>query len=463
MSAAAEGLPKKGLVGLILASALVTLDGTAATIALPAIGRDLNVPMTTLQWIANAPLLILAAMLLPAGALADRYGRIRVLRTGVVCCVIASLGCAAARSDLEIIGARFVQGAGGALVLPAALAVLRGAYTRSTERTHVLGVWAAWTGGASVAGPLLAGALVDLWEWRAVFLPAALTGVVALLLIERHTPATAATRTGPVPVRATVALVVLLGGAAYLLMHGPAEGLQVPDVTVGLLLAGAAAVVLTRDRHRDVLFPRELRAARNCLPANAITFALYFGMFGLSFLVVMYVQQVLGYSATWAAIVLSPMSVMLFFAEPFGRLATVIGTRALVLAGAIAAAAGTAWMGVSAHPLPFWPHIIVGTAVFGLGLSLAVSALTHAAVAAVPDACAGAASGLNHAVVRGAGLIAVTVLGSISAPNVADAITVDGFQRALLVSAAVVGVGGIAGTLLLRDDQPGGVAKETGG
>jgi hypothetical protein len=120
-------------------------------------------------------------------------------------------------------------------------------------------------------------------------------------------------------------------------------------------------------------------------------------------------------------------------------------------------------MGTGVHPLPFWSHIILGTGLFGLGLSLAVSALTHAAVAAVPDACAGAASGLNHAVVRGAGLIAVAVLGSISAPGAADVITVEGFQRALLVCATVVAAGAIAGTLLLSDDEPGGLAKETGG
>jgi MFS family permease len=461
MSVASEGLPKKVLAGLILASALITLDGTATTIALPAIGRDLKVSVTTLQWIANAPLLILAAMLLPAGTLADRYGRIRMMRIGLICFVVASLGCAAARSELEIIGARFVQGAGGALVLPATLAVLRGAYTNSAQRTRVFGVWAAWTGAASAAGPLLAGALVDFWKWRAVFLPAALAGVVALLLIRREAPSASATRTSPVPVRATVALMVLLGGIAYLLMHGSAEGVQVSRLTLGFVLAAVAAVVLTRDRHRGVLFPRELRAARNCLPANAITFALYFGMFGLSFLVVLYVQQVLGYSASWAAVVLLPMSIMLFFAELFGRLTTLVGTRALILAGAIAAAGGIAWMGVSSHPLPFWSHIILGTGLFGLGLSLAVSALTHAAVAAVPDACAGAASGLNHAVVRVAGLIAVAVLGSISAPGLADAITVEGFQRALLVCATVVAAGGIAGTLLLSDDAPGGLGRET--
>jgi MFS family permease len=458
-----EGLPKKVLAGLILASALITLDGTAATIALPAIGRDLNASMATLQWIANAPLLILAAMLLPGGTMADRYGRFRMMRVGLMSFVAASIGCAAAASDLQIIAARFVQGAGGALVLPASLAVLRGAYTDGPERARIFGVWAAWTGVAGAAGPLLAGALVDVWVWRAVFLPAAIAGVIALLLIHQQAVAASATRSGPVPAKATIALTVLFGGVAYLLIHGAEPGLRVSRLTLSGGLALVAAVVLVRDRHRHVLLPRELIAARNCLTANAITFALYFGLFGLSFLVVLYVQQVLGYTASWAAMVLLPMSVMLFFAERFGRLTARLGTRALVVAGAIAAAGGLAWMGTGAHPLPFGTHIIPGTALFGLGLSLAVSALTHAAVAAVPDSCAGAASGLNHAVVRTAGLIAVALLGSISAPGLAEAISIEGFQRALLVCAAVVAAGGVVGVVLLRDDEPGGLASTAGG
>ena len=448
---------RRQLAGLILASALITLDGTATTIALPAIGRDLSASVSRLQWIANAPLLILAALLLPAGTIADRYGRVRVMRVGIIGFVAASLACAAARSDLEIIAAKLAQGAGGALVLPAALAALRGAYSDAVERTRILGIWAAWTGAAAAAGPLLAGALVDLWSWRAVFLPSAFGGVVAVLLLEREAPAASATRSDPLPAMATIALVGLLGGLAYLLMIAPAAGFLGPRVAVPALVAAVGAVMLARDRQRHVLLPRELLTARNCLPANATTFALYFGMFGLSFLIVLYVQQLLDYSAVWAAVVLLPMSLMLLFAERLGRLTAPVGTRAMIVAGTLSAAAGIAWMGSASHPLPFWSHIIVGTSVFGLGVSVAVAALTHAAVAAVPDTCAGAASGLNHAVVRAAGLVAVAVLGSIAAPGVSDAVSAEGVQRAMIVCAAVVAVGGVAGGALLRNDEPGGV------
>jgi MFS family permease len=449
-------MPPRQLAALILASALITLDGTATNIALPAIGRDLSASMPRLQWIANAPLLALAAMLLPAGTAADRFGHVRLVRIGLLLFVAASVVCTRAWSDAAIIGAKLGQGAGGALVLPAALAVLRSAYGDAAERTRVLGIWAAWTGAASAAGPLLAGLLVDVISWRAVFIPSIVVGIAAMLLLKRQAVGGARAST-PVPGFATAALMVVLGAFAYLVMHASRSGLHDALLLIPAALAVAAGVVLSRDPQRQVLFPRELVTSRNCLPANGITFALYFGMFGLSFLLALYVQQVLHYSAMWAAVVLLPMSIMLLFAERFGRLTASVGTRWVVLGGALLAAGSLAWIGSAPHPVPFWSHIILGTACLGLGISAAVSALTHAAVAAVPETCAGAASGLNHAVVRAAGLIAVALLGSIAAPGASDAISADGFQRAVLMCAAVVAAGGIAGGVRLRDDKPGGV------
>lgn len=400
-------MSRRHLAGLILASALITLDGTATTIALPAIGRDLSAPISRLQWVANAPLLVLALLLIPAGAVVDRFGRVRMMQVGLITFVAATTACSAAPSDEVLIAVRLAVGAAGTLVLPAGLAALRTAYTDDAERTRIFGAWAAWTGVASAAGPLLAGALVDLVSWRAVFAASALAGVLAILLLLRDTPAaTLEPRSPPPAVRAAFA---------------------------------------------------ELRKSRNCLPANIATFALYFGMFGLSFVVAIYVQQVLRYNALRAAIVLLPISVLLFFAERFGRLADLVGTRILIVAGAVIGAAAIAWVATGPHPLPFWSRIIAGTAAFGFGVSLAVSAITHVAVAGVPDNCAGAASGLNHAVVRVAGLIAVALLGALAAPGASDAVTTDGFRRAMLVCSAVVAVVGIAGAAFVRDDEPGGL------
>ena len=442
---------------LILGSVLITLDGGATNVALPAIGRDLAISVSALQWVTNAPLLMLAVMLLPAGTLADRYGRVRVMRIGLVAFALGAMASAVALSDSALIAARFVQGAGGALVLPASLAVLRGAYDDAAERTRVFGVWAAWTGVASAAGPLMAGALVDFWTWRVVFLPAAFAGTLAAALLDRDAPAAWPSRNHPVPVVAMGALMALLGGAAFVLVRVPLDGLIGWRAAVPAALAVLGAILLTIDPNRHLLLPRELVTSRNCLPANATTFALYFGLFGLSFLLVLYLQQVLNYSALWTAVVLLPMSIMLFLAERFGRLTAAFGTRALIVVGALAAASGIAWIGNSEHPLPFWSGIVAGTALFGLGISLTVSALTNAAVAAVPESCAGAASGLNHATVRAAGLFAVALLGSIAAPGLSDVVSADGVRQAMMICAAVVATGGIGGSVLLRDDAPGGL------
>jgi hypothetical protein len=254
---------------------------------------------------------------------------------------------------------------------------------------------------------------------------------------------------------------VLLGSVAYVLMQASRTGLTDALLMVSAALAVAAGVALGRDPQRDVLFPRRLVIARNCVNANATTFALYFGMFGLSFLLVLYVQQVLQYSALWAAAVLLPISIMLLLAERFGRLTSFVGSRWLVLGGALLAAGGIAWIGSAAHPVPFWSYVILGTTVFGLGLSVAVPALTHAVVAAAPEECAGVASGLNHAVVRAAGLIAIALLGSIAAPGASDAVSAEGFTHAVLLCAAIVAVGGLAGSLRIRDDEPGGITSDS--
>jgi hypothetical protein len=303
----------------------------------------------------------------------------------------------------------------------------------------------------------MAGVLVDFWTWRVVFLPSAFAGALAAWLLDADTPAAAPSHDRPIPVVAMAALMALLGGAAFLLVRVPLDGLIGWRAAVPAGLAVLGAILLTIDPNRHVLLPRELVTSRNCLPANATTFALYFGLFGLSFLLVLYLQQVLNYSALWTAVVLLPMSIMLFLAERFGRLAAAFGTRALIVVGALAAASGIAWMGNGPHPLPFWSGIVAGTAVFGLGISLTVSALTNAAVAAVPESCAGAASGLNHATVRAAGLCAVALLGSIAAPGWSDAVSADGVRRAMLICAAIVATGGLGGSVLLRDDAPGGL------
>ncbi len=444
------------LGALILASSLITLDGTAVTVALPAIGRDLGVSLSRLQWITNAPLLMLAALLLPAGAVADRYGRRRAVHAGLVVSLFGSAVAFGSADGTLLVTGRLVHGAGSALILPAVLAILRSAYHDPAERVRKLGAWAAATGAAGVLGPLLGGVLVDVVSWRAVFLVPAACALTASVLLGRGRSGDSAPSRQPVPVVAGLALVGLLGAVAYVLIEGVGDGWRAPGVLGAALMIPVSAAVFGGSR-RGALLPRELFQARNCIFANAATFALYFGLFGISFLLVLYTQQELQYSGTWAAASVLPISLMLLFAEPFGRLAARLGTRGVVIVASLVASAGVLWIATGTSPLPFTSRIVVGAAAFGLGISLAVSALTHAAVSAVPDSCAGAASGFSHAIVRAGGLVAIAFLGSLAAGGQADGISVEGFHQAMWICGLVVGAGGIAAGSLLRDDEPGGL------
>lgn len=451
-----SSLTRRHFAGLIAGSALITLDGTAVTVTLPAIARDLSIGLSSLQWIGNAPLLVLAALLLRGGAVGDRYGRVRLMRWGLWLFAAASWSAAAAPGGAWLVLARLAQGMGAALVLPGAVATLRAAYADSRERARTFGVWAAWTGVAAAVGPLLGGALADAVSWRAVFVVSGAVGAAASLMLTGRDDRAVARTSRRLPVLDTVALAAVLGAVAYLLIEGSLSSWSAPEVWLAGVAAAAGSALLFRPGAPG-LVPRELLRARNCLPANGATFALYFGVFGVSFLLTLYVQQVLDYSATWAGASVLPLSLMLFLAEPLGRLGERIGSRTLIACGSLTAGAGILWMAFGPAPLPFWSHIIPGAFLLGAGVSLAVSALTHAAVSAVPEGCAGAASGFNHAVVRAAGLLAIALLGSLAGGGEADGISADGFRRAMLVCGLIVALGGVASARLLKDEEPGGL------
>src|SRR5688500_9260987 len=259
------------LAALLVASALVTFDGTAATVSLPAIVRDLHVSFGHTQWISGAPLLTMAALLLTGGTLADRYGRLRLLRSGVVLFGAGSIASAFASSGEILIAGRAVQGAGAALLLPAAVAHLRTVYTEPTERTRRFGVWAAWTGVASAIGPVLGGLLADVLSWRAVFVTSGAAAAVALVLL-RGTRDARCRRGAPRPPQGALALSVSLPAPASLLIGARTHGWSSPRMRITAGLCPVSTRLLVRSARRRSLLPRELRPTRNCVPANGATF-----------------------------------------------------------------------------------------------------------------------------------------------------------------------------------------------
>jgi MFS family permease len=395
------------LIALILSSALVTLDGTAVNVALPAIGRDLGARFSQLQWITDASLLMLAVLLLPAGIVGDRLGRRRSTALGVAAFAATSIACGIAPGPGWLIAARLLQGAAAAFIVPGAIAILRATYADEKERARIFGIWAGWSGLASAAGPLLGGALVDTASWRTVFFASAALALPTLVLLR-----------------------------------------WVPESCDG---HGRSI--------RETL--ASVSRTPNCLAGNAVTFVLYFGLFGLSFLLAVYTQDVLGYSGTWAAFALMPVSLMMLaLSERFGHLGTRYGPRRILTAGAVACSAGLLWLATGVDPIDFWTRIIPATALFGLGMAIAVAPLTHAAVSSVPNDCAGAASGVNNAVVRGAGFLAVAILGSLAGASPDESgMSAESFRHALLVCGSLVLIGGILAAQLIRDEQRGGLAK----
>ena len=454
-------MPRGGFIALILSSALVTFDGTAVTVALPAIGRDLDAPFSALQWTMNASLVALAALVMPAGVLGDTYGRRRMMRLGLLLFASASVGCALAPTATWLVGARLVQGSGAALIVPGAIAILRATYADERERARRFGAWAGWSGAAGAIGPLAGGALVDLFSWRAVFLLSVALAVPTTLLLRSVPESCAEGEQQPMQLVPATLIVLLLAASSFVLINGPQAGWMSVPTAGALVVVTLAACALWRQGRRCPVLPVEIAASRNCLAANAATFVLYFGMFGLAFLLVIYTQAVLEYSATWSGVAVLPSAVvMLLLSELFGRFAARLGTRALLISGPLTAAAGILWIGLGPQPLAFWTHIIPGTALFGLGVAMAVSPLTHAAVSSVPERTAGTASGVHHATVRAAGLTAVAVLGSFAASEPeAGVLSLDGFRRAMVVCGGFIAVAGVVAGTLIVNDEPGGLAS----
>ena len=456
---ASSAVAFRGFLALILSSALVTLDGTAVTVALPAIGRDLGGRFSVLQWTTNASLLALAALVIPAGLLGDTYGRRRMMRLGLVLFAAASAGCALAPQAAWLIGLRFAQGTGAALIVPGAVAILRAAYSDEHERARRFGAWAGWSGAASAVGPLAGGVLVDAFSWRAVFLLSVALAVPTLWLLRAVPESRADGDRQPLQLVPTLLIVVLLAGSSFALINGPDASWSSLSTVAALAGVGIAALALWRYGRRCPVLPAEISASTNCLAANAATFVLYFGVFGSGFLLVIYTQAALGYSATWSAVAVLPSAaMMLLLAEPFGRVTTRVGTRAILILAPLTAAAGLVWIGLAPQPLPLWTHIIPGTALFGCGVAMALSPLTHLAVSSIPEHAAGTASGVHHATVRSAGLAAIAVLGSMAAGGLEPGhLSLEGFRHSMLVCGGVIAVGGVYAGTRVMNDQPGGL------
>lgn len=439
----------------ILASFVAFLDGAIVTVALPAMSRDLGGGLTTQQWVVDSYLLTLGALILLAGSLSDIFGRGRVLWWGLLVFGAASVACALAPSALFLIIARAVQGAGAALLVPSSLAIITSTFNEP-QRGKAIGSWTAWTGTAFLIGPLLGGLLVDYSSWRFIFginvIPIALT---LWLLRGIEFPQAKSDAGAPSQridgVGAILASLGLAGTVFALIEQGRwGWGNPVVYLSFGLGLLCLVAFLWWEHRNRAPMVPLGLFRIRNFGMGNLATAFIYAGASLGQLVVVLYLQEVAGLSASTAGLASIPSAViMLLLAGKFGELSGRFGPRIFMALGPVVAGIGYLLMMTTSHPFNFWLQILPGTVLLSLGMSITVAPLTAAILGAVPVAQSGIGSAINNAVSRIAGLIAVASLGAMVGGQLDDV----SFRRVVAITAGLYILGGVISALGIRNSR----------
>ncbi|MCM0673755.1 MFS transporter [Micromonospora phytophila] len=411
------------LFAAVLASGIVFMDSTVVNVALPRLGEDLGATVPGLQWTVNGYLLMLAAFVLLGGALGDRFGRRRIFLLGVVWFTAASLLCGLAQDTTQLVAARFLQGAGGALLTPGSLAVLQASF-HPDDRGRAIGAWAGLSGVSTALGPFIGGWLIDAFSWRWIFFINLPVAVLVMLDALRWVPESrdeAASRTeGPghrrrrFDVAGALLGAVALAGLTYALIDAPARGVDSAPVLVAALVGVVAAVLFVLVEHRrgdSAMLPTGLFGSRLFSVLNLFTVLVYAALGGFTFFLAVYLQNVVGWSALLTGIALLPMTVLLLAGSArAGALSAKIGPRLPLAVGPVIAAAGLLLLREVGQGASYWRDVLPGVLLFGAGLTLVVAPLTASVLAAVSDRFAGVASGFNNAASRAGGLLAVAAL-----------------------------------------------------
>lgn len=405
------------LIACILGSTIVFVDSTVINVALPAIQRELGGGLAGEQWASNAYLLTLGSLLLIGGSLGDLFGERRVFVLGVGGFGVTSLLCAVAPSIGFLVFSRALQGVTAALLVPSALAVIVNTFAEQ-ERGRVVGLWAAWAGLGSVLGPLVGGQLVDAASWRWVFVINLPLVAAAIALVLRAVPAKQGQGHARVDYLGAVLCAVGLGASTFALIEQPVLGWSDPGV-FGPLVGGLvvfACFVWYQAQASAPMLQLGLFRRRNFSVGNLETFALYGGLSLLFFYLILYLQQVAGYSALKSGLASLPVSiVMLSLSSRFGALADRIGPRLFMGLGPLIAAAGLFLLfRVGPHP-SYFGDLVPAVTVFALGLSLTVAPLTATVLASADRDKAGLASGVNNAIARVSGLVCIALVGVLIA------------------------------------------------
>jgi EmrB/QacA subfamily drug resistance transporter len=440
------------LLACILGSTIVFVDSTVVTVALPAIQRDLGGGFALQQWVQDAYLLTLGSLILVGGSLGDIYGGKRVFAIGVIAFGITSVLCAFATSGTMLIVARALQGVAAALLTPSALATITTEF-EGEERGAAIGAWTAWTGIAFVIGPLVGGWLVSI-SWRAIFFINVPFVIATVVLIAMAIPGRVErTKQGHVDVLGGILCVLGLGGPVFALIEGPDRGFTDPLILASLFggLTFFALFILWELREREPMLPLRLFKLRNFTFANAETFVVYGALSCLTFFLVLFLQEVAGYSPFRSGLATIPISIVMFVLSPrAGRLSMRVGPRYFMGIGPFVCAAGILWMARLDSDFSYWTELLPALLVFSVGLSLIVAPLTSTVLADAGERDAGIASGVNNAIARVAGLIGIAVVGAAVAGNGKN-LDQAGFQLSMAITAGLIASGGVVGLAGIRN------------
>lgn len=408
------------LVAAILASSMGFIDGSVLSIATPAIRADLGANLADAQWISNAYMLFLASLLLIGGAAGDRFGLRNVFAFGIVLFVAASLACAVSPNPVFLIGARAVQGLGAALMVPGSLAIIAKAYPRE-ERGKAIGLWSAFSSLTTILGPVIGGFVLTAmgdWSWRLVFAINLPLGGIALAFLLLKVPADQPEAGRRLDLPGSVLITAALFLIAFGLTGPDGNAPMLSHVLVYCVLGVAALVgfIWWEGRSKAPMLP--LYHFRNIAfsGAQGLTFTLYFALSAVTFFLPMTLIGGWGVTAAEVSIAFLPFGIALTVLSPYaGRLADKVGPGPMITVGAVIVAISFALLGLLAPLQDVWLGVLPLTILMGIGMSAVVSPLSTAVMTSVADRDTGLASGVNNAVARVAGLLAVALMGGVAA------------------------------------------------
>ena len=445
------------LVATVLASGTAMLDSTVVNVALPHIGEDLDAGVAGLQWVITGYLVTLASVILLGGAAGDRWGRRRVFVLGAVWFAAASIACGLAPTIELLVAARVAQGVGAALLTPTSLALLQSAFVPG-DRGRAVGAWSGLGGLAGAVGPFVGGVLVDGPGWRWAFL-LAVPLLAGAILAARALPEIPVTdRTTAFDGIGAALAVVTLAPLTWALTEGPARGWGSPAVLVPLAVSVVAGVAFVHRQVRGAapLVPPSLFRSRDFTVLNLATFALYAALGAEFFLVVYQLQVSAGWDALAAGSALLPATLlMLVGSSRSGALATRIGPRPQLVIGPALVALGALLLSRIGPDADWLTDVAPGAVVFGLGLTAFVAPLTTSVMGSVDEAHVSTGSGVNNAVARTGGLVAVAFVPAVAGLTgaVGPAATTDAYRSAMVIVAVLAAVAGMVSAVGLREPR----------